>query len=131
MSDVPELRAYRASRMDPLAVLERALHPEVVAAISALIEQRAEDIAARALAQAQMTTAKPWLTVAEAGVMLGCSPVAVRKRYARGRLRGRHQGRRLYIETASIVDLGAYPARTAHRAAPATLTRPGARTPKE
>lgn len=133
MSDPADLRAYRGSRMDPLTVLERALAPEVVAAIDALIEQRAEDITERRLAHIELTVAKPWLTVAEAAVALGCSEVAIRARHKRGRLEGRYQGRRLYIGTASILDLGARPAdagKTTSIVAPATVTRPGARTPK-
>jgi hypothetical protein len=47
-----------------------------------------------------------WLTLAEAGVRLGCSPDAVRMRVKRGRLQARHQGRRIYVSAASVERLG-------------------------
>lgn len=127
--DVPNLRAYRSQRMDPLAVLERALAPEVVAALDALMAQHAEEAAARHHAVAPGSAVKPWLTVAEAAAMLGCTPTAVRKRHGRGRLEGRYQGRRLYIASDSIVHLSDYAAPD-NQAAPATRKRPGARTTK-
>ena len=133
MTDRPDLRViggeYGSGRMDPQAVLERALAPDVVAAISMLIDQRAEDVADRRLAQAQFAGGKPWLTVAEAAELLGCTPVAVRHRVRRGRLEGRYQGRRLYVAAQSILALSDYSADTGTttKVAPARRTPPGAR----
>ena len=50
--------------------------------------------------------ARDWLTLTEAGDLLGCSPDAVRMRARRGRLNCRHQGRRLYVSAASVEALG-------------------------
>jgi hypothetical protein len=116
---------------DPLIALRRALAPEAVAAIEELVEQRATDIVERRLDAAQLTQRKPWLTVREAAVMLGCSEVAVRHRVRRGRLQGRFQGRRLYVATGSIVDLGAYaadPRRGTSTTTPARRQSPGVRS---
>jgi len=46
-----------------------------------------------------------WLTLAQAGERLGCSPDAVRMRVKRGRLEHRRQGRRLYVAASSVDDL--------------------------
>jgi excisionase family DNA binding protein len=48
---------------------------------------------------------KRWLTLAEAGERLGCSPDAVRMRVHRGRLKHRYQGRRLYVSAESVDQL--------------------------
>jgi excisionase family DNA binding protein len=45
---------------------------------------------------------KRWLTLGEAAERLGCSPDAVRMRVRRGRLRVRHQGRRVYVSAQDV-----------------------------
>ena len=110
--DRPELCSledYRQQRMnDPRATLERLLAPEVLHALDAYVRELAEEIAAKHQTNAEFAGGKPWLTVAEAAEALGCTEVAVRSRVRRGRLRARYQGRRLYVATASIIDLGDY-----------------------
>jgi hypothetical protein len=72
-----------------------------------LLELIAEKAAAIVL-RAQAAERKPqrrWLTLEEAGERLGCTAAAARMRYKRGRLRGKHQGRRLYIDARSVEDL--------------------------
>lgn len=67
-----------------------------------------EEVAARA-AELVVVAREPerrWLTLAEAGEQLGCSADAVRKRLKRGRLRGRYQGARLYVDARSLEELG-------------------------
>jgi excisionase family DNA binding protein len=49
---------------------------------------------------------RAWLTVGEAAEQLACSTDAVRMRVRRGRLKGRKQGRRLYVSADSIQRLG-------------------------
>jgi hypothetical protein len=110
---------------DPRAILERALAPNVVAALDALIEQRAGDIAEQRIARMETAAGKPWLTVREAAAALDCSEVAVRARHKRGRLTGRYHGRRLYISAASVLDLGDRPA----DADPTTQRAPARRQP--
>jgi DNA-binding Lrp family transcriptional regulator len=65
-----------------------------------LIARRAADIV---LAESRRPD---WLTLAQAGRRLGCSPDAVRMRVKRGRLEGRRQGRRLYVSAESVERLG-------------------------
>jgi excisionase family DNA binding protein len=50
----------------------------------------------------QLRERKPWLTLAEAGERLGCSPDAVRMRARRGRLEHRYQGRRMYVSAEAV-----------------------------
>jgi hypothetical protein len=82
--------------------LDALLGPELVAAIERLVDERV------ALAVAELRApapASPWLTVAQAGALLGCSPAAVRMRARRGRLVTSRQGRRVYVARASVVEL--------------------------
>ena len=131
MSGPVDLRQYRHARVsDPRAVLERLLAPEVLQALDAYVRELAKEAAGRR-ADVVPFADKPWLTVAEAAQALGCSERAVRARARAGRLHGRFQGRRLYIEAQSILDLGAYPARTTNTVAPAAQERPGAGTRKD
>lgn len=51
------------------------------------------------------TVGRRWLTVAEAGELLGCSPDAIRMRVKRGRLKHDRQGRRLYISADAVEQL--------------------------
>lgn len=88
--------------MTPRARLEAALAPELVNAIEELIAGRV----AEALAEASGRPAALWLTVEQAAERLSCSPDAVRMRVKRGRLEGRHQGRRVYVSAASVDSLG-------------------------
>jgi hypothetical protein len=84
------------------ARLELLLSPAIVDAIEQLVDQRVrEELDARETQTAQRT----WLTLEEAGLQLGCSPDAVRKRVNRGRLEGRRQGRRVYVSAASVERL--------------------------
>lgn len=106
---------------DPRTTLEQLLAPEVVRALDLYVRELAEEVA-------DQRAIKPWLTVREAADALDCSPDAVRARVRRGRLRGRYQGRRLYIDSRSILDLGGHPADTLarHQLAPAARKRPRA-----
>jgi hypothetical protein len=70
-----------------------------------LVEAIAQRAAAIVLAQLPRSDHKRWLTCQEAGERLGCSAAAVRMRHRRGRLRGKHQGSRLYISAASVGEL--------------------------
>ncbi len=60
----------------------------------------------KALQPARSVEVLKWLTVPQAAARLGCSADAVRMRVKRGRLEGRHQGRRLYVSAESVDRLG-------------------------
>jgi DNA-directed RNA polymerase specialized sigma24 family protein len=91
---------------DPRTVLERFLVPELLQALERYIaEAVAEEFAARR-PEPDLLALKPWLTAKEAAELLGCSAKAVRARCKRGRLEHRYMGRRLYVSTASIRNLG-------------------------
>jgi hypothetical protein len=82
--------------------LDALLGPDLVAAIEQLVDERV----ARAMAQLRVPPPpSPWLTVAQAADLLGCSPAAVRMRINRGRLVVRRHGRRLYVSRRSVVEL--------------------------
>jgi excisionase family DNA binding protein len=82
--------------------LDALLGPTLVAAIERLVDERV----ALAVAGLQVPAPPaPWLTVAQAAALLGCSPEAVRMRIRRGRLETRRQGRCLYVSRASVVNL--------------------------
>jgi len=82
------------------AQLEELFSPSVVALLVRLIDERADELVASRDAAA--VAARKWLTLAEAGERLGCSPDAVRMRVRRGRLEARRQGRRIYVSAASV-----------------------------
>jgi excisionase family DNA binding protein len=80
--------------------LAALLGPELVAAIERLVDERV----ALAVTQSRVPAyPKPWLTVGEAAVLLGCSREAVYQRIRRGRLTTRRQGRRVYVQRTSVV----------------------------
>ena len=80
-------------------MLSRALAPEVIEALEALIDQR---IAAR-IEVAQLGDGQPeLLSYAQAARLLDCSPDAVRMRAKRGRLDVRYHGRRAYVTRESV-----------------------------
>lgn len=82
--------------------LDALLGPELVTAIEQLVDERV----AQAVAELRAPPpASPWLTVAQAAELLGCSADAVRMRIRRGRLAARRQGRRVYVARASVVEL--------------------------
>jgi excisionase family DNA binding protein len=100
------MSAHRGLRLvdenDARARLEQLLSPAAVDAIEALVEQRVrEELAARETRTGDRT----WLTLKEAGDLLGCSADAVRMRVQRGRLESRRQGRRVYVSAASVERL--------------------------
>jgi excisionase family DNA binding protein len=65
--------------------------PEVVKLLEELIDARVREASAK-------QDGKPWLTVREASVYLGCSEVALRRRIARGRVPVKRQGRSILID---------------------------------
>jgi DNA-directed RNA polymerase specialized sigma24 family protein len=82
---------------------------QLLDAVRALAAELLEPLDRRlAEAERQLYDGAPrkWLTLAEAGERLGCSATAVRMRVKRGRLKGRHQGRRLYVSAESVDRLG-------------------------
>jgi excisionase family DNA binding protein len=82
--------------------LDALLGPELVAAIEQLVDERV----ARAVAGLRTPSpVPPWLPVARAAELLGCSEDAVRMRIRRGRLVARRQGRRVYVSRRSVVEL--------------------------
>jgi excisionase family DNA binding protein len=82
--------------------LDALLGPELVAAIEQLVDERV----ARAVAELRVPPPpSPWLTVAQAADLLGCSEDAVRMRIKRGRLTACRQGRRVYVSRRSVVEL--------------------------
>lgn len=82
--------------------LDALLGPELVAVIEQLVDERV----ARAVAELRVPAPpSPWLTVAQAADLLGCSEDALRMRIRRGRLASRRQGRRLYVSRRSVVEL--------------------------
>jgi hypothetical protein len=116
---------------DPRAVLERLLAPELLVAL----EQHVALLLEEALTgQATRTefTGKRWLTSAEAGELLSCSPDAVRMRCRRGRLEHRYMGRRLYVSAESVANLAGpgYAGRD-RKAVPARRQPPGTRPRKD
>jgi excisionase family DNA binding protein len=83
--------------------LEAVLAPEVVAALESLV---VETVRAELAERTVSDGGRKWLTLAEAGEQLGCSPDAVRMRVKRGRLEARRQGSRVYVSAASVDTLG-------------------------
>jgi excisionase family DNA binding protein len=81
--------------------LAAALAPELLDALEDLVAERvAAELASRPAPQAA-----PWLTLEQAGELLGCSRDAVRMRASRGRLETRRHGRRIYVSAASVAEL--------------------------
>ena len=87
--------------MSPRERLAAALAPEVLDALEDFI---AEQVAAEFASRPNPSTA-PWLTLDQAGELLGCSRDAVRMRANRGRLETRRHGRRIYVSAASVAEL--------------------------
>lgn len=84
--------------------LEMLLSPACVDAIEQLVEERVrEELEAR---ERQRLADRTWLTLDEAGELLGCSRDAIRMRVNRGRLESKTQGRRVYVSAASVERLG-------------------------
>jgi hypothetical protein len=83
--------AWAVDMLDELAA-QIAAHP----LLDALVQARVSE------ALAERGGDRKWYTTEEAGKRLGCSPDAVRMRVKRGRLDGKHQGRRLYVSAASV-----------------------------
>jgi excisionase family DNA binding protein len=76
------------------------LAPEAQEEIRALVRAEVESALA-----AQRTEPKRWLTAAEAGAYLGCSPRAVYMRIKRGRVPAgavRHHGRRVLVDREAL-----------------------------
>jgi DNA-directed RNA polymerase specialized sigma24 family protein len=74
-----------------------------------LVEAIAERAAAIVVERFEDRVAKNgprWLTLKQASKRLDCSEDAVRMRARRGRLKYRHHGSRMYVEAASVDDLG-------------------------
>jgi hypothetical protein len=94
-------RSYRSR-----ATLERLLAPEVMHALDEYVREVATEITDRLRDELGFAGGKPWLTPAEAGRLLDCSPHAIRMRCSRGRLEHRYQGRRLYVSARAIQELG-------------------------
>lgn len=83
--------------MTPRDRLATLLPPGAVDALEAFVAERVE----AALSNAPTA----WLTIDQSAARLGCSPDAVRKRVARGRLDTRRHGRRVYVSAASVGEL--------------------------
>lgn len=83
---------------DRLAAL---LSPELLDALEQLVEERVADV----LRERASAPAAEWIPSERAAELLGCSVDAVRMRVKRGRLEGRHQGRRLYVSAESVRTL--------------------------
>jgi excisionase family DNA binding protein len=88
--------AWPDGMLDELAD-QLATHPR----FEALVQSRVEE----ALATREQR-GRVWLTLAEAAERLGCTPDAVRMRINRGRLEHRRHGRRLYVSSSSVDQLG-------------------------
>lgn len=87
--------------MSPRDRLAAVLAPELLDALEGLVAERvAAELASRPEPQAA-----PWLTLEQAGELLGCSRDAVRMRASRGRLETRRHGRRIYVSAASVAEL--------------------------
>lgn len=80
--------------------LLRSLSPELVAAIEQLVTERVDAVVSDALSEHGNGAA--WLTLEQAGSLLGCSADAVRMRVKRGRLESSRQGRRVYVSRESL-----------------------------
>lgn len=84
--------------------------PDLVESFAAALRPLVAELVEAALSErlAELGTAparRRWLTLADAGERLGCSPDAVRKRAKRGRLDYRYQGRRMYVSADSVDEL--------------------------
>ena len=88
--------------MSPRDRLAAVLAPEALDALDELI---AEQVAGALALRPEPITPR-WLTLDQAGELLGCSRDAVRMRARRGRLQARRHGRCLYVSAASVADLG-------------------------
>ena len=87
--------------MSPRDRLASVLAAEVLDALEGFV---AEKVAVE-LANRPNSPAAPWLTLDQAGELLGCSRDAVRMRIKRGRLESRRHGRRIYVSAASVAEL--------------------------
>jgi hypothetical protein len=88
--------------MSPRDRLAAVLAPDLLDALQELVTERV----ASELTRLEAARRHPdWLTLAQAGELLGCSCDAVRMRARRGRLELRHHGRRVYVSAASVASL--------------------------
>src|SRR4051794_31107409 len=95
---MPRRSGESAALTEPLTL---TLSPEAMELIAARAAELAAEIVAERLAS-QDDAGPRWLTLEQAAERLGCSSDAVRMRVKRGRLKGEHQGRRLYVSAASV-----------------------------
>ena len=96
----PQYRVPPLTPVEAMEVLSRALAPDVIEALEALIDQRVAD---RIEEVAQLGDGQPeLLSYAQAARLLDCSPDAVRMRAKRGRLDVRYHGRRAYVTRESV-----------------------------
>jgi hypothetical protein len=93
------------TRQRSRATLERLLAPEVMHALDDYVRDIAAELVDDLRGEFERARGKPWLTAAEAGRLLDCSPHAIRMRCKRGRLEHRYQGRRLYVSARAIQEL--------------------------
>ena len=97
------MRVLSRTEMDARDRLAVALAPEVIEAIEGFVAERVEAV----LSSRPDPSARQWLTLDQAGELLGCSRDAVRMRARRGRLQTRRHGRCLYVSASSVAELGA------------------------
>jgi DNA-directed RNA polymerase specialized sigma24 family protein len=107
--------SVRREETQPGSLTDRPLPPDDVATLSGVLMEALRllirELVDQALHEELAVLGAPlptrdWLTLTEAGDLLGCSADAVRMRARRGRLDCRHQGRRLYVSAASVEALG-------------------------
>lgn len=87
--------------VSPRDRLAAVLAPDMLDALEALVAER---VAVELAARPDPAVAR-WLTLDQAAERLGCSRDAVRMRASRGRLKTRHQGRRVYVSAAAVAEL--------------------------
>ena len=88
-----------SDRRDIVDALVVALRPLIADLVDAAIDERLAEL------EAAGSRRRRWLTLDEAGELLGCSRDAVRKRADRGRLESRHHGDRRYVSAESVERL--------------------------
>ena len=79
--------------------LASLLGPTLFEAIESYVDERIAEVARET---SPANGALEWLSLRQAARDLDCTPDAVRMRVRRGRLEGRHQGRRLYVSRRSV-----------------------------
>jgi hypothetical protein len=78
--------------------LERVFAPDVLADLVELVRETFDE----EREPLERAPSRPWLTLAEAAELEGCSYDAMRKRARRGRYETRHVGRTMYVSSASL-----------------------------